>query len=113
MQPCSITDSLSLENLLRLDNLPEGKGNLPSQEVEVVGRGGAVGHDHVDVRQLLHGKLRLLRGEILWVIRGHLQEALWLSAAVLRAHALHTMREEHHQARLPHPLGLARADELK
>ena len=96
-----------------MDNLPEGKGDLPSQEVEVVGGCGAVGHDHVDVGQLLDGELWLLRGEILGVIRGHLQEALWLSAAVLRTHALHTVREEHHQARLPHPLGLARADELK
>ena len=90
--------------------LPEGEGNLPPEDVEIAGGGGAVGHDHVDVGQLLDGKLGLLGGEVFWVIKGHLKDALRLSAAVLRAHALHALGEQHHQARLPH---LAGADELK
>lgn len=38
------------------------------EEMEVVGRGGAVGHDVVDVDQLLDGELVSQLGEILGVI---------------------------------------------
>ena len=98
--------------------------------MEVVCGGGAVGHDVVDVDQLLNGELVSQLREILWVIRGHLEEPgskvgefvsitgssvspLWSGAAVLGAHPLHAVREQHHQPGLPHPLGLARADKLK
>ena len=32
---------------------------------------------------------------------------------MLGSHALHAVREQHHQSALPHPLGLAGADELQ
>ena len=43
----------------------------------------------------------------------HVCSPLWPGAAVLGAHALHAVGEQHHQPALPHPLGLARADELQ
>ena len=42
--------------------------------MEVVGWGGAVGHDVVDVDELLDGELLGQLGEVLGVIRRHLQE---------------------------------------
>ena len=48
--------------------LPERQGCLSSKKMEIVGRVGAVGHDHVDVDQLLDGKLFLLRWKVLRII---------------------------------------------
>ena len=46
--------------------------------MEVVGWGGAVGHDVVDVDELLDGELLGQLGEVLGVIGRHLQEpAQW------------------------------------
>ena len=78
----------------------------------VVSGRGAVGHDHVVSVQLLDGELGLLRGEVLRVVAAHLQEPLRPGRGVLWAHALHPVGEQHDQPGLPHPLGLARGDEL-
>ena len=87
--------------------LSEGKTDLSAEEVEVVGGGGAVGHDVVDVDQLLDGELVRQLGEVLGVVAGHLKEPLGPGAAVLGAHALHAVGQQHHQSTLSHPLGLS------
>jgi hypothetical protein len=94
------------------ERLPERQGDLSPHDVEEVGRGGAVGDDPVDVVELAHGKLVALWWEVLWVVGGHLQEALQAGAGVLGTHALEAVREEHDEAALAHPLGLTRRDEL-
>ena len=80
--------------------------------MEVVGRGATVGHDHVAHGQLLHLELVVLGREILGIVCRHLEESLRLGAAVLGSHPLHAVGQQHHQAALPHPLGLAGGDEL-
>ena len=48
--------------------LSEWKGNLSSENMEIVSRGGAVGHNHVDVDQLLDSELFILWREIFRII---------------------------------------------
>ena len=130
---------------------PERQLDLPPEHVGVVGGVGAVGHNHVDGAELLHGKLFILRWEIFRVIAAQLEEPLWpvtgkksyfhisrfyqrgphlhghqcrikmLDAVgnfytpgrtVFRAHSLHSVGQQHHETRLPHPLRLAARDEL-
>ena len=47
-----------------------------------------------------------------YLIPGHLQESLWSSRAVLWAHALHPMGQQHDQPALPDPLALTTCNEL-
>ena len=56
---------------------PERQLDLPPEHVGVVGGVGAVGHNHVDGAELLHGKLFILRWEIFRVIAAQLEEPLW------------------------------------
>ena len=42
---------------------------------------------------------------------GHLEEALYSAAAVLRPRTVHTVGQQHHQSGLQAPLGLPAADE--
>ena len=51
-----------------LDRVSHLQDVASPEEVEVVGRGGAVGHDVIDVDQLLDGELVSQLGEILGVI---------------------------------------------
>ena len=54
---------------MKVLNRVSHRQDVPSpEEMEVVGGGGAVGHDVVDVDQLLDGKLVSQLGEILGVI---------------------------------------------
>ena len=53
--------------------LPEGQGSLPSEDVKIVCRVGAVGHDHVDVDQLLDSKLLLLWWKVLRIITNNIK----------------------------------------
>jgi hypothetical protein len=84
----------------------EGQGNLSSQDVEIVGRIGAVSNNHVDVAQLLDSKLILLRWEVFRIVRAELQESFRLGRAVLGTHTLHAVRQKHNKSRLTHPLSL-------
>ena len=72
-------------------SVPERKADLSSQKMEVVSRSGAVGHNVIDVNQLLDGKLVIQLREVLRVITGHLKEPLRSGTAVLWSHSLHTM----------------------
>lgn len=92
--------------------LAEGQSDLAAQDVIVVGGRRAVGHDPVDVVQLPSAKLIGLRGEVVGIVAAHLQEALDAARRVLGSHALHAVGQQHHQARLAHPLGLTAGDEL-
>ena len=55
---------------------PEGQLDLSPEHVSIVGRGGAVRHNHVDRAELLHGKLFVLRWEVFGVITAQLEEPL-------------------------------------
>ena len=48
--------------------LPEWESNLPPEDVKVVRGVGAIGDDHVDIDQLLDGKLLILGWKVLWII---------------------------------------------
>jgi hypothetical protein len=69
--------------------LAERQSDLTPQNVVVVGRGGAVCHNPIDVVQLADGEFFTLGREVVWIVRGHLQEALKAGARVLRALSLH------------------------
>ncbi len=80
--------------------------------MEIVGRPRAVGDDHVDVSELLDGELLLDGREVLGVVGAQLQEPLGPGGRVLGSHALHAVGQEHDEAGLADPLGLAARDEL-
>ena len=94
------------------ERLPEGQTDLSSQDVEIVGRCGAVGNDHVDVAQLFDGELFFHRREVLGVVGAKLQKPFRTRRGVLRTHAFHAVRQQHDQSRLANPLGLAAGQEL-
>jgi hypothetical protein len=83
--------------------------DLSSQNVEVVGGGGAVGDGPVGtLNDFLIGHGR----ECIEVLVGELEETLNTARAVLRSSTLITVRKEHNQTRLTEPLVLTRGDEL-
>ena len=91
---------------------------LSSEDVEVVGRSGAVDNLPVDglsgAAQVAPGEpfVKVHRWGVVWVLIGHLQIALHPTAAVLGALAIIAVRQQHHQASLPQPLGLPTGQEL-
>ena len=64
-----LPDIISYYKLFNLSyDRPKGQRNLSPENVEIVCRRGAVSHDHVDVGELLHVKLFLLRWEVFRII---------------------------------------------
>lgn len=57
------------------ERLAERQRYLATQNVEIVGGTGAVGHDHVDVTELLDGELVFDGREVLRVVGTKLEEA--------------------------------------
>lgn len=94
------------------ERLAERQRDLAAQDVVIVGWGRAVGDDPVDVVQLPDGEVVGLWREVVRVVGRHLQEPFQAGRRVLGAHALHAVRQQHHQARLAHPLRLAARHEL-
>ena len=70
-----------------------GSVQLTSQNVEIIGRRGAVSDNHVDVRKLLDGEFFFQRGEVFGIISAELQESLWPGRRVLWSHAFHAVRK--------------------
>ena len=79
--------------VIRIKRLAELAQHLPAQDVEIVGRGAAVGHLQI-------------------VLGAQLQIALQPGRRVLRPLALVAVRQKHGQARHTQPLALAGGDEL-
>jgi len=90
------------------ERLAEVTLDLTSQDVEEVGRRGAVGN--LDVDLLGMGDMILRESE--HVLIRELEEALRTTTAVLGALAFETVREEHGKAAHTEPLLLTRGDEL-
>lgn len=81
--------------------------------MEEVARGGAVDNNPIAVIQLIDVEIGFFKvWQDVWVIVAHLQEPLWAGGGMFWTHALHAMGQQQHDAILPHPLGLSRADEL-
>lgn len=112
--------------------LAEGKLNLPCKQnihvslqksstkvathtpkdVEIGCWSGAIGHNHVDVGELLDSEFILQRWEILWIISTKLKESFRSGRRVFRTHAFHSMGQEHDKSGLTDPFGLTTGDEL-
>lgn len=63
--------------------LSERQSNLPTQDVEVIGRRAAVGDNPVAIVQLTNSKLLAFRWEVIRIIGGHLEETFQTSTRVL------------------------------
>ena len=96
------------------ERLAEGQLGLTTQQVHHVGGRGRIGHDHVDVVQLLHGRVLVVRRRryLVRIVVAELEEALEARRRVLGSHALVAVRQEHDEAGLARPLGLTGGDEL-
>lgn len=68
------------------ERLTERHGNLAAEDVEIIGRSRAVGHNHVCVVQLTDGELFRFGRESLRVFRAGVQETLRTSRRVFRTH---------------------------
>lgn len=90
----------------------EGQRDLSTQNVEQIGWRCAVGNDPVDVVELADGKFFGFGWEVVGIVGAHLQEAFDATRRMLRSHAFHAVRQQHHQATLTHPFRLAAGDEL-
>lgn len=62
------------------EGLPEGQGDLSPEDVEQIGRCGAVCHDPVDVMELAYREVVALGGEVVGIVRGHLEKTFEASA---------------------------------
>lgn len=67
------------------ERFTEWQVDLPTEDVEIVGGCSAVGDDPVDVVQLTDSKVFALRGEVVRIVRGHLQETFKTSARMFRS----------------------------
>jgi hypothetical protein len=92
------------------ERLAELTVHLATENVEVVGRGGAVGDLHVAVLVLTVESLRA--GEDARVLVTELQEALHTAGRVFGTLAVVTVGHGHDQTRTLKPLDLTRSDEL-